>query len=116
MNLGNKTSIYQSHSQMGSMNHDCTQCAIVRGRSGPRAASRDLAVQTFIGELAVEAFTIAILPGTAWLDGQRCGVHSFEPGAQRAGDKIGTVIRTQVLRDALRSHQRGEGFDDFITP
>jgi hypothetical protein len=60
----------------------------------------DLAIQAFVAELAVEAFAVAILPGTTGFDLQWCSTHSFEPCPQRAGNKFRSVVRTQVFSDA----------------
>src|SRR5271163_435420 len=54
----------------------------------------DLAVQTFVAQLAVETFAVAILPGAAGLDEERRRSHSAQPFTQFPGDKFGPIIRT----------------------
>jgi len=76
----------------------------------------DFAVQTFIAQLAVETFAVAILPGTARLDVERRRANSTQPATQCAFDKFRTVIRTQMRRDPVCGHHRGECFDGLFTP
>src|SRR5271169_4314989 len=53
----------------------------------------DLALQAFISQLAVEALTVPVLPGTAGLDVQRLRAHRRQPLPQSFGNKLWPVVR-----------------------
>src|SRR5208283_5937403 len=61
----------------------------------------DLSVQALIPELAVEAFTVPVLPGTAGLDVQRLRAHGRQPLPQSFRNKLGPIVGPQVFRDAV---------------
>ena len=52
----------------------------------------DFAIQQFISQLSVEAFTIAILPRTSWLDVSSLGPDSGDPFSKCNGDKLRTIV------------------------
>ena len=54
--------------------------------------------QTFIAELAVEAFVHAILPGLAWFDQRRVDALIGDPFEQRARHELRAVARQELGR------------------
>ena len=40
---------------------------------------KDFSVQTLISQLAIEAFAVAVLPGTSWLDIERARTQIAQP-------------------------------------
>ena len=48
--------------------------------------------ETFPAELVVEAFHVAILPGTAWIDVEGLDFRLLQPVSQEVGDKLRSVI------------------------
>src|SRR6516225_5667164 len=52
----------------------------------------DLALQAFILQLAVEAFTVPILPRTARLDIQGLGSHRRQPLPQSQRNELGSIV------------------------
>src|ERR1039457_5822817 len=52
----------------------------------------DLATQAFISQLAVEAFTVAVLPGTAGLDVQRLRSYCRQPPSQSFCNKLWPIV------------------------
>jgi hypothetical protein len=75
-------------------------------------AVKDLLVEAFVAQLAVEGFAIAVLPRTAWLDVERFGPQPGEPAADHFGGHLCAVVRTDVLGDASGEHHIGQCFDD----
>ena len=61
------------------------------------ASFNDLSIQAFIPQLCVEALTVAVLPGTPWLDIENSSAQFPEPVPQFLGDELGPVVRTDVL-------------------
>ena len=70
-------------------------------------AVEDFAVEQFVPELAVEAFAVAILPGTAGFDVDRLRSQLCKPTAHDLRRHLGTVVRPDVLRHATRQHDVG---------
>src|SRR5271169_5746130 len=52
----------------------------------------DLAIQAFISQLAVEAFTVPVLPGTARFDVQRLRAHRRQPLPQSFRNKLWPIV------------------------
>src|SRR5271165_5212758 len=52
----------------------------------------DLALQAFISQLAVEALTVPVLPGTAGLDVQHLRAHGRQPLPQSFRNKLGPIV------------------------
>ena len=75
----------------------------------------DLAIQTFISQLAVEALTVPVLPRTAGLDVQRLRAHRRQPLPQFSRNELWTIVGSYVFRDTLQQHQVRQGFDQVIT-
>jgi hypothetical protein len=72
----------------------------------------DFALEALVPELAVEAFAIAILPGTARLD---IGCSGAEPGqlfAEGLGDHLRAVVAANMFGDASFEHSVGQRLDD----
>jgi len=74
-------------------------------------AEEEFAVQEFIAQLAVERFTASILPWTARLDVQRFGTDAVQPVAHYFRRHFGTIVGTNVLRDAVGQHHVGQRLD-----
>src|SRR4051794_959434 len=64
-------------------------------------AVEDLEVQQLVSELAVEAFAVAVSPGTARLDEERRHAAAPEPLANRRGDELGAVVGADVVGGAV---------------
>src|SRR5208337_5584862 len=58
---------------------------------------KDLAVQELIAQLSVEALTVPVLPRTSRLDIERFRAQLSQPLPQLPGNKLGPIIRTDVL-------------------
>src|SRR5579863_6972335 len=52
----------------------------------------DLALQAFILQLAVEALTVSVLPGTTGLDVQRLRAHRRQPLPQFSRNELCTIV------------------------
>src|SRR6516225_11069210 len=74
----------------------------------------DLALQAFILQLAVEAFTVPILPRASWLDIQRLSSYCRQPLPQSFRNELGSIVGPYVLRDPIQQHQVGQRFDQVI--
>src|SRR5271170_5408590 len=77
---------------------------------------KDLAVQELIAQLSVEALTIPVFPRTPRLDVQRPRAHFPQPLPQLLGNKLRSVVRTNVLWYSARQHHIGQRFDHLQTP
>src|ERR1700722_2553413 len=75
-------------------------------------AVEDFAVEQFVPQLAVEAFAIAVLPGTAGLDVERLGTNACQPAAHNLGSHLRAVIGSDVLRDTAHEHLVSHGLQD----
>src|ERR1700733_12469047 len=64
--------------------------------------------QTFIAELAVEAFVHTILPGLAWFDQRRVDALIGDPFEQRARHELRAVVGAQMLGSAALAYQPGK--------
>lgn len=80
----------------------------------PRLRQRveDLTVEQLVAQLAVEAFHIAVLPGTGLLDERRLGPDRGDPLAHRQGDELGTLIRADMIGDSTFEAELGQHLDD----
>src|SRR5271156_5935749 len=76
---------------------------------------KDLAVQELIAQLSVEALTIPVFPRTPRLDVQRPRAHFPQPLPQLLGNKLRSVVRTNVLWYSARQHHIGQRFDHLQT-
>lgn len=66
---------------------------------------KHLTVQQLVPQFAVEAFAVAVLPGTAGLNVLRLNAQVRQPSLQRQGDKLRAVVRAEVVRSAVRQKQ-----------
>lgn len=75
-------------------------------------AVEDFLVEALIAQLAVEGFTIAVLPWTAWLDVQRPDAELCKPAANDLGRHFRTVIGADVFWNTSGEHHVGHRLDD----
>ena len=75
----------------------------------------DLAVEQFVSELAVERFTVAVLPGTAGHDVERLAAYALEPGPEVLRDHLRAVVGADVIRDTVLEHQVSEHLKHLVT-
>ena len=68
----------------------------------------DLRIQELIAELAVEAFAVAVLPGTAGLDEQRVDIQPTEPAPNRMSAELRPIVRSDVIGRAVDDEELGE--------
>ena len=73
----------------------------------------DLAIQQFVTQLAIEAFAIAILPGTAWFDVGGLGTHGRNPLSERQGNELRTIVRPDVGWDTTLDEEIAQRLDDL---
>ena len=74
----------------------------------------DFAIQEFVPELRVQALTVAILPWATRLDIERLDADPAEPVSYIFGDELGTVVRANVLRWAVRDEEIGQTLEHII--
>ena len=55
----------------------------------------DLPIEEFVPQLSIEAFSIAILPGTAGHDEERVDAQLGEPVTHRSGHELRTVTPSE---------------------
>ena len=75
-------------------------------------AVEDFAVEQFVPQLAVEAFAIAVLPGTARCDVKGLDTDARQPLAHDLGGHLGAIVRPDVFRDAAHQHDIGHGLQN----
>ena len=80
--------------------------------AGFDAVAKPLDGQTFVSELAIEAFIGAVLPGFAGIDERGFDVRVGEPLEKCVADEFRTIVRAQVARRPVRGDQTRENFDD----
>ncbi len=73
----------------------------------------DLAVQQFISKPRVEDFAVSVLPGRPRFDERRLGASGCDPGADLLSNELGTVVRTDELRDTTQDEQIGQSINDI---
>ena len=67
--------------------------------------------EAFVPEFAVEAFDHPVLPGLAGIDEGNFKSLVRHPAQERLGDKLRTVVRTQVMRRAAFADEARQDFD-----
>ena len=72
---------------------------------------KNFTVEQFVAELRVEAFTVAVLPWTAWLDVGGLGSNGCNPLAEGLGDELRAIVGTNVPRDSAQDEQVREHVD-----
>lgn len=75
----------------------------------------NLAVQTFIAQLAVERFAVTVLPGAARLDEQRARADRLQSRAPAPRPHLRAVVAPHVLGSAVLKHRLAQRFDDVKT-
>lgn len=75
-------------------------------------AVEDFAIQQFIAQLAVEAFTIAIFPRTSWFDVEGPGPNVSKPVAQDFCSHLRSIVESQVFGNAAHQHDVSQSIDD----
>ena len=75
------------------------------------SVSEPLHRKIFIAELPVERFLSTVLPGHSRIN--MCGIYvrCREPLQDRSGHKLRAVVRSQIIRAAMNTHQLAEHFD-----
>jgi len=72
----------------------------------------DFQREQFVSELGVEALAIAVLPCASQFDVKCIDAEPLQPSAQRLLDKFGAVVRTNVIRRAVREEEIDEDFEN----
>src|SRR5665213_3526565 len=75
-------------------------------------AVEDLTVEQLVAQLAVEAFTIAVLPRTARRDVESLGTHARQPLPHDLGGHFGAVIGSDVFWNPAGHHDIGHRFQN----
>ena len=75
-------------------------------------AVEDFSVEAFVAQLAVERFTVAVLPRTSGFDVERLGTKFCEPATHDLCRHLRTVVRADVFRYASFEHRIGHRLDD----
>ena len=57
--------------------------------------------EAFSAELVVEAFHVAVLPGTTRIDVERLDLRLLHPVSQEVGDKLRSVIGSNIVRGSM---------------
>ena len=73
--------------------------------AGFTARSEPLQVQALVPEAPVKRFVGSVLPRLAWVDMGRVHVALVEPFEDRRADKFRTIVRSQMGRRSVRTHQ-----------
>ena len=76
-------------------------------------AVKDLAIQQFVPELAVEGLAVAILPWAAGCDVERLHTDLRQLFLHGVGDKFWAIVRSNILRDTMDHHGIGQLFNDL---
>ena len=71
----------------------------------------DLAVEQLIAKAGVEALDVAVLPRTASLDVSGLGSDSCDPFLHSLGDKLRSVVGSDVTGDAPQDEEVGQNVD-----
>ena len=72
--------------------------------------------EAFVPEFAVDALDHAVLPGLAGIDQGNFEPLIRHPAQERLGDKLRTVVRTQLMRRPAFADQARQDFDHPIRP
>jgi hypothetical protein len=75
-------------------------------------AVEDFSVEAFVAQLAIERFTVAVLPWTSGFDVERLGAKFCQPAAHDLCSHLRAVVRADVFRYATLEHHIGHRFDD----
>ena len=69
-------------------------------------------IETFVAELSVEAFAVAVLPWASGFDVECLRSDIGEPFAYDLGGHLRPIVGTDMLWDAAHDHGVGHGLDD----
>lgn len=72
----------------------------------------DLAIKQFVPKAGIEALHIAVLPRATRLDVRRLGARSGDPFLKHPGHELGTIIGSDVARNASQDEQVGQHVND----
>src|SRR5271156_3737729 len=75
-------------------------------------AIEDLTVQQFVAKLAIEAFAIAVFPGTPRFDVKGLGTDACQPAAHDLGGHLRAIVGTNVFWNTARDHDVGHRLQD----
>ena len=76
-------------------------------------AVEHLPVQQLVAELGVEALAVAVLPGASGLDERGPGSHRGDPLSHGLGDELGTIVGTDMARNATQDEEVRQDVDDI---
>ena len=74
----------------------------------------DFSIKDFVSELAVEAFTVPVLPGAARFYKEGSYTRSFKPVAYCVGSELRAVIRSDMLRWSMGHEEIREAMEHII--
>lgn len=77
---------------------------------------KQLPIQQLIPELAVERFTVAVLPWAARRYVDRLCAQAAQPVPESLGDHFRAIVRAYVLGDTVGLHQVGKDIDRIPAP
>ncbi len=75
---------------------------------------KDLSIEHFVSELAVEALTVAIFPGATGFDVEGSYSCSFKPLAYSLGGEFRAVVRSDMLRWPMGHEEVREAMEHVI--
>ena len=73
----------------------------------------DLTIEQLITKLSVEAFAVAIFPGTAWFDVGGLGTHGGNPSPKCQGNELWAVVRPDMGGNASLDEEIAQRLDDL---
>jgi hypothetical protein len=76
-------------------------------------AVEHLPVQQLVAELGIEALAVAVLPRAAGLDERGPGSHRGDPLSHGLGDELGTIVGTDMARNATQDEEVRQDVDDI---
>jgi len=77
---------------------------------------KDLAVEQFVPELAIEALVVAVLPWAARFDEQCLHANPRQPFPHRDGGELTAIVGTDVIRWAMPGEQIRQHMQDIVMP
>lgn len=63
--------------------------------------AKEFSVKALVAQLIMEAFDMAVFPGTAWLDGDRLDVTVTHPILDCIGDELRAIVAAQVFWNSI---------------
>ena len=74
---------------------------------------KDLAIQEFISQFAVETLAVTVFPGAPRHDVSSLRAHSAEPVSEDFGDHFWAIITANIFRYSALDHDVGQDVDDI---